>query len=567
MESIEKLNKYVLAILLVFSFLVRIYAIDKVPPSLNWDEVSHGYNAYSILKTGRDEWGEHFPFLFRAYGDYKLPLYIYLSVPFIYIFGLNLFSVRLLSAVSGVGTVYFTYLLTANLFEKQERTRIISFISAFLVAFSPWTVFISRAAFEANLAVFFITAGAYFYLNGLKKENIRHFVFGIVFLGASVWAYNSARIFVPFWIFLISTLFFYRVKRLFVRFGFKFLASILLGLVFFAPMIYQIFVSHGLDRYGWVGIIDSGTIGKIIEFRKSSSLGTLLTRLVYNRPTYFIYTFGINWIRHFDPRFLFLKGGTHYQFSVPGHGILYSVDALFFVLGYYFLFRQRKEKSLAFGVIFTWSLLSPIASSATREAPHVLRFVTYLPVPMMVISFGFVNFVSKLKTDNKVWFGLYFGIIALSFLNYWISYSGNYRKNYSWAWQYGYKNVVSYIKEVYSDYDKIIFTKKYGEPHEFILFYWPWDPERFQKDENLNRFYQTHWFWVDSFDKFYFVNEWDIVNKYNDKLFKLESGDLVDCRGIKCLLVTDSANVPKNWVRVKVFFYPSGESVFEIYEN
>lgn len=567
MESIEKLNKYVLAILLVFSFLVRIYAIDRVPPSLNWDEVSHGYNAYSILKTGRDEWGERFPFLFRAYGDYKLPLYIYLTVPFVYIFGLNLFSVRLLSVISGVGTVYFTYLLAAYLFDKQERVRIISFISAFLVAFSPWTVFISRAAFEANLSVFFITAGAYFYLNGLKKENIRHFVFGMGFLGGSVWTYNSARIFVPFWIFLISVLYFYRVKRLFVRFRFKFLASILLSVVFFAPMIYQIFVSHGLDRYGWVGIIDSGAIGKIIEFRNSSSLGPLLTRLVYNRPTYFIYTFGVNWISHFDPRFLFFKGGDHYQFSVPGHGILYSVNALFFVLGYYFLFRQRKDKSLAFSIIFVWSMLAPVASSVTREAPHVLRFVTYLPVAMMVVSFGLVNFVSKLKADNRVWFGLYFGIIALSFLNYWISYFGDYRKNYSWAWQYGYKDAVSYIKEVYSDYDKIVFTKKYGEPHEFVLFYWPWDPERFQKDENLNRFYQTHWFWVDSFDKFYFVNEWEIVNKYNDKLFELESGGLVDCRGKKCLLITDSANVPKNWVRVKAFFYPNGESVFEIYEN
>ena len=78
-----------LILITLLGFAVRIYHVTQVPPSLNWDEVSHGYNAYSILNTGKDEWGVAFPLIFRAFGDYKLPLYIYLTTLPIALFGLS----------------------------------------------------------------------------------------------------------------------------------------------------------------------------------------------------------------------------------------------------------------------------------------------------------------------------------------------------------------------------------------------------------------------------------------------------------------------------------------------
>ena len=77
------------------------------------------------------------------------------------------------------------------------------------------------------------------------------------------------------------------------------------------------------------------------------------------------------------------------------------------------------------------------------------------------------------------------------------------------------------IKENYDKYDKIIITKKHGEPHEFLLFFWPWDSQKYQDDPNLIRFEQSNWFWVDRFDKFYFVNDWEIPKE--EGVFVLES--------------------------------------------
>ncbi len=77
---------------LVTSFILRFYRVTEDPPSLNWDEVSIGYNAYSILKTGKDEWNQPFPVHFKSYGEYKLPVQIYASIPGIYFFGIMCFG-------------------------------------------------------------------------------------------------------------------------------------------------------------------------------------------------------------------------------------------------------------------------------------------------------------------------------------------------------------------------------------------------------------------------------------------------------------------------------------------
>ena len=89
-----------LFLILIFALFFRVYKINENPPALNWDEVSHGYNAYSILKTGKDEWGIKFPLIFRAYGNYKLPLYIYLTSISVKFFGLTPLGVRLVSVHS-----------------------------------------------------------------------------------------------------------------------------------------------------------------------------------------------------------------------------------------------------------------------------------------------------------------------------------------------------------------------------------------------------------------------------------------------------------------------------------
>jgi hypothetical protein len=169
----------------------------------------------------------------------------------------------------------------------------------------------------------------------------------------------------------------------------------------------------------------------------------------------------------------------------------------------------------------------------------------------------------KVRNNNfKIAVAVIYGVLLTAFTeNYLLTLVNGYPAKYSEAWQYGYQQAVSYAKANYLKYDKIIITKKYGEPHEYVLFYWPWDPQSYRNDPNLIRYYQTGWYWVDRFDKFYFVNDWQV------KDMKLESGGKIDCSNTKCLLITSPGNYPPGWKKLETINFLDGQPAFEIYEN
>ncbi len=576
---INFLNKnYILVIIVLFAAGLRFVKIAQIPPSLNWDEVSHGYNAYSILKSGRDEWDKSFPIIFKAYGDYKLPVYIYITVISEFLFGLNAFAVRLPSVLAGIGTVIFTYLFVKELFvyrgntltNTQNDAERVALLSSLLAVVEPWSLFLSRGAFEANIALFFIVAGVYFFFRSFRSSNfllLTSFLFGL-----SVWTYNSARIFVPLLIVTLVLLFKKELLGVFKENRQLTSYILLLTSLFFLTMFYQLLNPIGQARYGRVAIIDDGAIAQIIEARQNSSFGPLLTRLIYNRPTYFTQRFIENWGSHFTCSFLFFRGGSHYQFSVPGHGLLYLVNLPFFFSGLLILLKRVLKRDKASFFLLSWLILAPVPSSLTREAPHVLRSIVMLPIPMVLSAVGLVavvNWLNKIrifKNKYKILYLIYFVFLAGFVENYLNIYFNDYKRIFSWSWQYGYRQVVDYIKLDYDKYDKIIVTKKYGEPHEFFLFFWPWDPGKYRNDPNLIRFNQSNWFWVDRFDKFYFVNDWN-VPKEEWQSFKLESGTSFNCIGQKCLLITSPENSPKTWSKLKTVYFLDGKVAFDLYEN
>ena len=578
---INFLNKnYILVIIVLFAAGLRFVKIAQIPPSLNWDEVSHGYNAYSILKSGRDEWDKSFPIIFKAYGDYKLPVYIYITVISEFLFGLNAFAVRLPSVLAGIGTVIFTYLFVKELFvyrgntltNTQNDAERVALLSSLLAVVEPWSLFLSRGAFEANIALFFIVAGVYFFFRSFRSSNfllLTSFLFGL-----SVWTYNSARIFVPLLIVTLVLLFKKELLGVFKENRQLTSYILLLTSLFFLTMFYQLLNPIGQARYGRVAIIDDGAIAQIIEARQNSSFGPLLTRLIYNRPTYFTQRFIENWGSHFTCSFLFFRGGSHYQFSVPGHGLLYLVNLPFFFSGLLILLKRVLKRDKASFFLLSWLILAPVPSSLTREAPHVLRSIVVLPIPMVLSAVGLVavvNWLNKIrifKNKYKILYLIYFVFLAGFVENYLNIYFNDYKRVFSWSWQYGYRQVVDYIKLDYDKYDKIIVTKKYGEPHEFFLFFWPWDPGKYRNDPNLIRFNQSNWFWVDRFDKFYFVNDWNVPSQEWES-FKLESGESVQCTvgSERCLLITSPGKVPKGWSKLETINFLAGDAAFEIYEN
>lgn len=511
--------------------------MNSIPPSLNWDEVSLGYNAYSILKTGKDEWGNLLPLSFRAFGDYKLPLYIYLDVPFVAIMGLNEISVKLPSILAGIGVVVLIFLII----QKLTGSIYYALWGMFVAAILPWLVIFSRIALEANLALFLTLAAFYLLILSQSKKNF--LPYSALFLGLSIFTYNSSRILVLPFLSLAAIFFgkgFVKKKEL----GFALI--ILTG--FISVAFLQALTVDSSARYRWTTILDEGAITRINQLRSLSGLSPFLRQLVYNKVTYFVLEASKNYIRHFDPNFLFIKGGSNYQFSVPGTGQVYLILLPLILLGVWKMAREKKKWQL---FMLGWLLIAPIPGAITRDAPHPLRTI-FMTVPLIIIA---VMGIKRIKDFLPLRISLFltaFMVLGLFVSTYffWQNYVGSYRKNYSRVWQYGYKQAIEFVKTKGNYYDRIIFTKKYGEPHEFLLFYLHYDPFKYQTDENLIRYQQSDWFWVDRFDKFEFINDWEIKDKVLD--------------ASNTLLITSPGNYPTNSQVLETINFLDGNAAFDI---
>lgn len=193
LEVIHKkfLNIILLSCIILLATILRLYQLGHVPPSPDWDEVALGYNAYSILLTGHDEYGKFMPIVLQSFDDYKPAVYMYTIIPLIPIFDVGIISVRLPSAIFGILTVLATYFLAYELFKKRE----IALIASLLLAISPWHIQFSRVAFETNLGLAFNVFGALFFLKGLKKPWF--IILAALFWGLNLSVYQSDRVFTP----------------------------------------------------------------------------------------------------------------------------------------------------------------------------------------------------------------------------------------------------------------------------------------------------------------------------------------------------------------------------------
>ena len=552
--------KLVVLSIIILAALLRLVKLDGLPPALNWDEVSIGYNANSILQTGKDEWGQVMPLSFRAYGDYKLPGYVYLDVPFVGIFGLNEWGVRLPSALLGIGLSLLTILILKKLSDIHSASW-----SGFLAAILPWSIILSRIALEAQLALFLTTVSFYFFILSLEKRIF--LIFSAISFGLTIFSYNSSRIVTPLLILVLTIIYWSDLKKI----KKTALGALLIFAVFFGIALPNALLQDSSARYKWTTILDQGAINHIDELRGSSALPSILTKISYNRVTYVVPEVIKNYASHFNPDFLFIDGGSNFQFSVPGSGLVYPIFIPFLLLGFYQIFKERQKWQLA---ILSWLLIAPMPAAITRDSPHALRAIMMIIPLVMIASLGLAKFVEHFHGQKKMYLIKWslIGVFLISLIFFWQSYAGDYTKNYSWSWQYGYKQAVNYIKQNGNKYQTIYFTKKYGEPHEFLLFYLGYDPAKYLSDPNLVRYFKSDWYWVDSFDKYVFVNDWEVLDRVKNLESRVKeasptaSEQRVKESGVKNLLITTPGNYPAGVKKLETIDFLNGKPAFDIVE-
>lgn len=494
----------VTAILLI-GFAARFYKVTEVPPSLNWDETSIAYNAYSILTSGKDEWGVSFPLNFKSYGEYKLPVQIYASIPGIFVFGLNELGVRITPIVYGTLTILLLYFLAKELFDKK-----VALISSFFLAISPWHIQLTRASFESSFSVLWVLLGLLLLVKGLKKPWL--WVLSVIPFAISVYTYNSARIFTPLIIIAFGIIYFKKV----IPHVKQIVVSGLLFVGLMAPIILSIFTGEAAARYKLVSVTDEkGLIPRIEQQRNLSTYPKVITNLIHNRYTYVGYYSIRNYVSHFAPDFLFISGAGHKQHHPQKVGEMFLIQAPFVIWGIVQLIRKKNKYN---GLLFAWLLLTFVPVSLTNDSiPHALRTVIAAPIYQIFTAVGIVELFNLLKGKRLIVASLMLGIATIiSFYLYYHHLIVDYPRLYSQAWQYGYKQVVEYISDHEDEYDLVVFSRSYGEPHMFTLFFKMYDPERYQKADKVIQVDPNDWIKIYSFDKYRFPDLSEPGTMYKD---------------------------------------------------
>lgn len=549
----EKYKKSLpLILVLILAAFLRFYQLGINPPALSWDEAAWGYNAYSLGLTGRDEFGRFLPLDYlESFGDFKPPVYAYLTVLPVKFFGLNEFTTRFVSAFFGTLTVLLTYFLVKELFSNSKLvnslTEKTALTASFLLAISPWHIMLSRAAFEANVATFSIVAGVFCFLRGIKGF---HWFLPLSALSfaLSLHTFNTARIVTPLLVLILGIAFRHQLwqKKRWAA------GAIFVGFLVLLPAISFFFSSQARLRFKEVNIFSEPTVVLTANQEIENDNWVWWSRIIHNRRWGYFRLYLRHYFDHFNPDFLFFKGDGNPKFSTQDVGELYLWELPFLLIGIFWLL---KNKPGYWWLIPVWLLIGIIPAATARETPHALRTETTLPTWQILTALGvgeFLKFIDRQK--QFIGYGLRvacFGLVAMSVIYFQHGYWRHYPQEYSGEWQYGYKPAIEYVKSVKNNYDHIWFTESLGRPYIYFLYYLQYPPLKYQKEaireENIFGQYA-----VKGFDKFRFGDLSQLISESNK---------------IKVLLIGRPEEIPKEAKILEEIKFLDGKTSFVIAEN
>lgn len=484
--------KHILVGIVILAAILRLFRLGEVPLALEWDEVALGYDANSILHTGRDQFNKILPSTFRSLDDYKPPIYEYVAVPSIALFGLTQFATRLPSAVFGIIAVFGVFFLTLELFCEipalQKSRERIALIASLLLAISPWHLQFSRAAFEVNVSVAITIGAVYLFLRGRKNPKL--FYLSALLFGLDLFSYHSTRVISPL---LVVSLFFFfnrslpRRKIIGIFLGIYALFILAVTPILLSPDAQIRFTATNIFTPGARYLDEKDLPKQFLESRiKDENAGyTFAGKIFHNNRLVFtdydtLKKALTHYVSNFGFEYLFIRGDAPLHHA-PGFGLLYIFELPFLLIGIAYLFYKGINKVSLF--IFVWLLLGPVTDAVTREAPHAVRTEIILPTYQLLTAVGMIIFIRLLK-DQSNWVTKTIYII-LSFVftiniafylhQYYVHTNYELSKN----WMYGRYEAVKYTEQHKSEYDKIFVSLHLEMPHMFWLFYSNYPPTKY----------------------------------------------------------------------------------------
>lgn len=489
-------------VVIIIGVILRVYLFPDIPPGLNQDEAAAGYEAYSLLLTGKDKWGNSLPVYLPAWGSGTTALYPYLSIPLIVLFGLNILTTRAVNLIFGILTLPLLYISV-----KEVCGQRVALISTFLLAVLPWHIMMSRWGLDCNLLPFFLLLGTYTVSRSLAYNLPTTLaMFAFVPWAIGLYAYATSFSIIPVLIALViltNRKIIWQNKR-------KWFGAILIFIVLSLPIslfIVKNFIFH--SNLGFEQILPFSV--PLLPANKLAQIAMPFRQMVYTNLIFIFNGFqdGTIWnaLTEFPPLFMII-------FPFLGVGIL-LLTRRFFML---------KETN-----IFLLWLVSclPLIFVAQLNINRANAF--FIPV-IVVSTIGFVEILKAISLPDlqtiTMWTAASWIIINSAFFS--ISYFKYYPGKINIAFNDGLGTALTKANELALPSEKILISQRIPLPYVYVLFYLKIPPPTFQLHSHYT--FNSHGIYVvHTFARFYFDFDSLTLNSDESFIYALRTGDKEVC--------------------------------------
>lgn len=462
-----------LILIVILGFTVRFYKLGKVPAGIYNDEAGQGYAAYSIFKTGKDEFGKPLPIIFRSFTDFKTPVYIYSIVPLIPFFGLSTFTIRFPSAFFSLLTIPLIYFLILKLMPEKKLGQELALTAALLLSVSPWHIVFSRTDYECVVALFLFCLGIYTFYLSFKRPYL--IVLSLIIFAVSIPAYHAERLLTP----LTVAVLFYRFRKTLLSENYlKYLITgAVLGFLILLPTLSIsttpgfLARARGLNIFFHQKQLPAGYLEKYDE-----SGANLINSSWFLTGEEFLSLY----FAYYSPRNMFNLGDYVTRSSYPNMATFFVWEFPFYLIGLLFLIKRKELGELRFVTIFLL-LIAPLPAAITRDPYTTIRSLPLLIPQIIAISLGIIT--TLYWVSNRI---RRLGIAALclliiySVLN--LYSSGVVLNEFYRArdWNYGLEQVANFLGT--TDPGIPVLVDSADENFMELAFFLKTDPQAFQKD-------------------------------------------------------------------------------------
>ena len=435
-----------LALITLAGFAVRVIDVADNPRGFFTDEASFGWNAYLVMTTGKDEHGEFLPILFRSFGEYKLPAFIYAEIPFMAVLGRTELAVRVTAAFIGSLTLVTTYLLGREVFRRHTP----ALLAAGCLAILPWHIHYSRTGL-GDIVTFplFFTFGLFLFFRALREG--KSLIPAAVVFGLTFYTYRSAWMVVPP---ILAILILLYTEELLKDRRDALYAAAVIGFILL-PIVRHL-LSDTSDRSSQAWIFN-------IESERST-----------------LDLFWSQYKSYFTESFLFDKGdnGPILRHFLPGQGELYKWQLPLLVAGVVTLVGGLNRRYvLLLALLPVYPLTAALSDTSPISSRSIMGSVTFAFLTAAGV-WGIIQLMAFLARGRETLIaGAVIGVVGVFALFSFEAYLQKYHDTYPaiaagyWGWQDGPQAIMAHFLSVQDRYDQMFLDGEFNAPIEFIVFY------------------------------------------------------------------------------------------------